>query len=187
MDGFTIEGWVQAGDEAAGAVHPLVVWNGAFALWSDANGDGHFTDSSTEQIGADATSGWMDGEIHHVAGTYANGTASLFLDGKRLAFNTSSAMGTSPTSSIDIGCWSALGFHHEGIIDEVRLSSTVRYQEDFTPELSTFVFDSQTIHLWHFDEGKDDFALDEAQLADGYLNQAEWTEFSISGDDTAAR
>jgi len=186
-DGFTIEAWVQSSEDLDYESHPLVVWNGAFALWSGAEGEGHFTDSSTELAGADGANSWMDGDLHHVAGTYEGGTASLYLDGQKIAFNTSSELGSSPTGSIFIGCWSSTDLHHQGLIDEVRLSSTVRYEADFEPPQAAFALDTETVHLWHFDEGEKEVALDEASLADGYLSRVDWVAFSISGDDTAAR
>jgi len=186
-DGFTVEAWVQSNADTAYQDHPLVVWNGAFALWSGQEGTSHFTDSSTEPVGADGANGWMDGELHHVAGTYSSGIASLFLDGQKIAFNTNMELGSTPTSSIFIGCWADTDLHHEGLIDEVRISNTVRYSDDFTPSSSAFGFDLETIHLWHFDEGENDVALDEAGLADAYLSRVDWVEFSLSGDDTAER
>jgi hypothetical protein len=185
--GFTIEAWVQGPEEAAFATHPLIIWNGAFALWTGAEGEGHFTDSSTSLQGADGSAGWMDGGLHHVAGTYQSGTASLFLDGEKIAFNGSSALGGSPAESIYIGCWASTDVHFEGIIDEVRLSSSVRYTENFSPIQSEFELDDATIHLWHFDEGENDIAKDEAARADAYLTHVDWVNFSLSGDDTAVR
>ena len=40
-----------------------------------------------------------------------------------------------------------------GWIDEVRLSSSVRYTTDFSPTESPFTADSETTGLYHFDEG----------------------------------
>ena len=185
--GFTIEAWVQGDPDADYDTHPLVIWNGGFALWSGPEGEGHFTDASNDTIGADGSSGWMDGELHHVAGTYQNGTATLFVDGQIIAFNTASTLWSEPTGSIHIGCWASVDVHHHGLIDEVRLSSTVRYSEPFTPAQKPFVNDTETVHLWHFDEGADQVSLDEARLADAYLTDVGWVEFSLSADDTAGR
>ncbi|MEM7476692.1 MAG: protein kinase [Planctomycetota bacterium] len=50
-------------------------------------------------------------------------------------------------------------FH--GRIDEIRISDTVRYTEDFIPQ-DRFVTDSQTMALYHFDDLKDDVVTDDS-------------------------
>ena len=185
--GFTIEAWVQSEPETQYIAHPLVVWTGAFALWTDEEGAGHFTDASKDPTGADGADGWMDGELHHVAGTYSNGSADLYLDGRKIAFNHNTQLGASTTSAFYIGCWATKSVHHHGLIDEVRLSNTVRYTDDFAPPDSSFGLDDATIHLWHFDEGEKEVALDEAARADAYLSGVEWVEFSLAGDEDTAR
>lgn len=45
------------------------------------------------------------------------------------------------------------GFLFQGEIDEVRISDTVRYTEEFSPPTVPFIPDNNTIALWHFDEG----------------------------------
>lgn len=44
-------------------------------------------------------------------------------------------------------------------IDEVHVSRSVRYLKEFVPDVP--VLDSDTLWLWHFDEGKGDVAKDE--------------------------
>jgi len=40
-----------------------------------------------------------------------------------------------------------------GLVDEVRLSATVRYATSFTPPTGPFATEAQTVALYHFDEG----------------------------------
>ena len=129
----------------------------------------------------------MDGELHHVAGTYQAGTASLYIDGEKVAFNTSASLAAEPAGSIYIGCWANTGLHHNGLIDEARLSKSVRYADNFSPSPTPFTLDEQTVHLWHFDEGEHDTAKDDAALADAYLSNVQWVNSPLTADDTAAR
>jgi hypothetical protein len=45
------------------------------------------------------------------------------------------------------------GINFSGWLDEVRLSSEIRYPATFGVPTSAFVSDSSTLALWHFDEG----------------------------------
>jgi hypothetical protein len=56
-----------------------------------------------------------------------------------------------------------------GLIDEVRISSVARYTADFTPE-DRFTVDSDTLALWHFDEGTGTTATDEVSGLVGTLS-----------------
>jgi hypothetical protein len=56
-----------------------------------------------------------------------------------------------------------------GWVDELRLSTSVRYREAFTPPREPFVADAETAALYHFDEGEGLVASDETGQADGAL------------------
>ena len=45
---------------------------------------------------------------------------------------------------------------YSGWIDELRISTSIRYAEAFTPPTESFVTDEQTVGLYHFDEGTGD-------------------------------
>lgn len=50
--------------------------------------------------------------------------------------------------------WGGLSAHaFQGSIDEVRISNSVRYTSNFTPQNFAFVPDSNTMGLFHFEEG----------------------------------
>ena len=56
-----------------------------------------------------------------------------------------------------------------GKLDEVRISSVARYDDDFEP-LERFELDGDTIALWHFDEGEGGGVFDEVHGLRGDLH-----------------
>ena len=69
--------------------------------------------------------------------------------------------------------------HFHGIIDEVRISNTARYTEDFTPQ-GRFEPDKYTMALYHFDEGSGDVLHDASGNGyDGTIVGAKW----VKGDE----
>jgi hypothetical protein len=61
------------------------------------------------------------------------------------------------------------------VIDEVRISSTVRYTGAFVPQTS-FTPDATTQALWHFDTGRGLTAFDSSGNGNhGTINGATWT------------
>ena len=64
------------------------------------------------------------------------------------------------------------------MIDEVRISNSVRYATAFTPDDSPFTVDENTVGLWHFDEGIGDIAFSDNYdgfcNADGEIYGATW-------------
>ena len=105
---------------------------------------------------------------YHFAGTWdVNSGMRLFIDGvmhpemgstEALPVTTGEQIFVIGDGSID---------HFEdryetfrGSIDEFRISSVVRYTEDFDIPPAPFEVDINTLALWHFDEGQGDFAFD---------------------------
>ena len=61
-----------------------------------------------------------------------------------------------------------------GMIDEVRISATARYTEDFVPPEEPFAVDGYTVALWHFDDGEGTIATDATGYGfDGILGGAD--------------
>ena len=58
---------------------------------------------------------------------------------------------------------------HLGKLDEVRISSVARYDDDFEPA-ERFEVDEHTVALWHFDEGEGAEVLDEARGLSGEIH-----------------
>jgi serine/threonine protein kinase len=121
-------------------------------------------------------------ERHHVAIVLAANQASFFVDGLPDARSTFSEKdkfqpSTQPftigaVETPKSGCWNFFS----GNIDEVRISRSARYHEDFAPQ-PRFESDDQTLAIYHFDEGEGDIAHD----ASGNGNHAkivgaEWAE-----------
>ncbi|MBI3955246.1 LamG domain-containing protein [Candidatus Gottesmanbacteria bacterium] len=48
------------------------------------------------------------------------------------------------------------GYYYPGAMDELRISNTVRYTQNFTPPTTPFESDNNTISLWHFDGNTQD-------------------------------
>lgn len=110
-----------------------------------------------------------DGAWHHVAVTRnaTTGTIGLWVDGGLDA----TAIG--PTGDVSYRDGRGTGFANDpflvigaekhdagaaypsfsGLVDELRLSTTVRYAAPFTPPGSAFVPDASTAALYHFDDG----------------------------------
>jgi len=98
-------------------------------------------------------------EWHHLAVTYDGTTTQTWIDGEA---------GPSPTNAntLDItpqdGDGSPFQVGHRvccggvpflGVIDEVRISDSVRYTKDFPKPTAEFTPDKNTRLLWHFNEG----------------------------------
>lgn len=49
-----------------------------------------------------------------------------------------------------------------GFLDELRISNSIRYENEFSPQLSPFKADESTSALYHFNEGSGEMAKDEA-------------------------
>ena len=110
---------------------------------------------------------------HHTVTLYVNGAASLIplymcfagnpeshkvadneeLIGKLRFYPTGFDIAAPPSDAKG----PVLGFN--GIIDEVRISNTVRYTKDFTPP-RRFEPDEHTLALYHFDTGLGDTLFD---------------------------
>jgi len=52
-----------------------------------------------------------------------------------------------------------------GMIDEIRISSIARYDDDFTPEFEFSDIDASTVALFHFNEGSGDIITDSSMHA----------------------
>ncbi|HHY54676.1 MAG TPA: LamG domain-containing protein, partial [Chloroflexi bacterium] len=110
----------------------------------------------------------VDGEWHHVAAVRRlDGFMQLFIDGQPAgsvqgaAGDASYRNGRSTSNPADPYLVFGAEKHDAGIaypsfsgrIDEVRLSTTVRYAAAFTPPTAPFATDGATVGLYHFDEG----------------------------------
>lgn len=132
-----------------------------------------------------------DGKWHHLAVTRerATGAIALFVDGRRDGFAERGPAGDvsypdkgRPQNSCGGPCdrsdpFLVLGAEkHDvgpdyppfrGDLDELRLSTTIRYRENFTVPTAPFQPDEATAALYHFDEGAGTLALDSATRPGG--------------------
>jgi len=92
---------------------------------------------------------------HHVAFCLTATSGTFFVDGKKRGSTRGGTAGlpTTASTSAKISGSPYATEYMDGIIDEVRISSVVRYTVDFTTSASAFVSDSFTHGLWHLDEG----------------------------------
>jgi Concanavalin A-like lectin/glucanases superfamily len=94
-----------------------------------------------------------DGAWHHYALVESNTTVTVFIDGTSRGSNTAS-LGMAGAADFEIGNVNTGGSGpaYNGTIDEVRISSMARYTTTFAP-VFPFTLDSDTVALWHCNEG----------------------------------
>jgi hypothetical protein len=176
---LTVDVWLRGDPASADRLRPFVNWTGLFTL--DEDRDGHAVFTVGDGPGTSTVDSVMDGVLHHLAGTWDGATVSLYVDGVRQAF-ADGAPTEAASSTLRLGCDGAANAY-EGLLDEVRLSSTVRYGDDFARPTGPFDLDDDAIALFHLDEGVDDRTFDEANGLIGQVEGPEWVSFSLSADE----
>jgi hypothetical protein len=166
-DPATIELWFKANPSES--TSPLLSWQGLYSLSIDSDGFAAFSlgKSGLVMTGAPVT----DGQLHHIAGIFADEKARLYLDGVQAGFDDGS-LGSSAGTILRMGCDGTDSLN--GVVEEVRVSSIERYTEDFEPDIAAFEKDKDTWALFHFDEGKGEESLDEVSSAPAILTEVEW-------------
>lgn len=103
----------------------------------------------------------FDGAWHHVAGTHTGTQFSLWIDGVEVGTGASAGLPMKVgAAKFFIGGASDQNINQcDGILDEVRVSSVVRYTDTFTPE-RTLGSDANTLAYWPLDEGSGTTAAD---------------------------
>ncbi len=179
---LTIEATVQGAENPDFGSYPVLHWTDRLLLAELDDGRTWFGSPDTSSGGVIDVNGFMDGETHHLAGTWdESGRIELWVDGTRIGFADLESSGAGET--LEIGCWNAdEPSSFQGILDEVRISSVVRYTELFEPDLSPFTVDADTTALWHFDEGEGTLFRDAATDYDGSLEGVDWVAFDTTGD-----
>lgn len=151
---WTFEGWVQWNPSEPGTLF----WNeclaigtfstrNTFYLLNDSECDGNFDHYLDGEI--DAT-GLTDGGWHHLAVTY-DGSFEAFIDGNSVGTSTP-LPDTHFSGPYPGGLGGQTGHSYaDARVNTVRISSSIRYSADFTPDhrLET---DDETELLWRFDE-----------------------------------
>lgn len=93
---------------------------------------------------------------HHIAWTYDGATSTLWLDGAPIRTEAQTALVLSADQPVRLGAWSdgtgVVAEYHAGRVDEIRVSTLVRYAAAFSPA-RRHDSDGGTVLLLHLDEG----------------------------------
>lgn len=178
-DSFTIELWMRGDTDAGDQFRPFVTWPGVFSLAERSDGIVVFS-VGEDDAAASSPFSVMDGVLHHLAGAYngADGTVRLYIDGALQGQN--SAFVGEPDGRIQVGCAKEYTEAFSGLLDEVRFSSSLRYDADFERATSPYKVDDDTVMLFHMDEGQgetSESAVGDFVLA---LTETTWLDFSLS-------
>jgi hypothetical protein len=153
---FTTELWYKPTDFAS-----------QYTLWSQGSVTGSNLAIKTTTTGkvafqvdgttlATGTTSLVANTWNHIALTYnanASPKAVLYLNGKKEATQNIAAVFTGANQTTGASSKTTADEAAKGQIDEVRVSTTVRYRSNFTPTTNPFARDQYTKALWHFDDG----------------------------------
>ncbi len=181
-DTISVEMWFRPQGNPAGQVlfEKGSGVDGAISLEFDGSGYLTFTvqHNSMNYSVSSSTNTWATGEWKHVAAVLDPSGIALWIDGADQDVNTSMNF-ASPVFSLSsatatVGAAAASGYFN-GFIDELRVSSNVRYSTaSFTVPNSAFFNDGSTEHLLHFNEASGTTA--------NYSDSGAQVNGSISGD-----
>ena len=118
------------------------------------------------------------GHWHHLAGVWDGDSIRLFINGRQVRKGFYSGVPSANDIDMSIGAnnhWDGDYISFKGYIDEVRYSNVARYKTDFTPSFR-LGNDSNTVFLYHFDEGKGTVLYDSsAQHIKAYGEHITWS------------
>ncbi len=157
-----VEAWAKVGNIASGDGVLVSSYgapnNGAFLLRCQNGNILVFAHEAGGPVVSATTTGTTcgDGKWHHFAGcrSVVGGTVTntVFLDGVLKATASGAATTIGANAAVYFGGVTYGQDGLDGAIDEVRISSVVRYTADFVPA-RRHVADASTVGLWHLDEG----------------------------------
>jgi hypothetical protein len=92
---------------------------------------------------------------YHIAVTRDSANVTrIFVNGVLRNTINGTAAPTTSTGAFGIGnAGDAVTEFFPGLLDELRISSIVRYSSNFTPQTTPFITDASTVTLYHLDEG----------------------------------
>ncbi len=182
---ITIEAFVR-GDPAPS--HPtgvIFAFSNQLLLWSSWSQLGWTTGLVQPIEGIVANTTIQDGERHHVAAVWDLYGTSLYVDGQLLASGALEM--PRGGSEIHIGCQAGDREGFDGIIDELRISTVARYQNDFEAPTAALGYDEETFALWHFDTGSGPIAFDESERLDARIGgDVEWVAGLVRAEGATA-
>jgi hypothetical protein len=104
----------------------------------------------------------LSGTWYHVAATYNNGTARVFVNGQP---GTATALQSGLGAAGVLRFGGAPGFaYFAGALDDVRISGTVRYSAAFTPPATLPAATASTLGQWALSEGSGQTTADGATV-----------------------
>ena len=188
---FTVEAWISSITSNQQAYARLIArtvdcgaGNSSFSLYVEPGSTEVrlfvCTDPGSASIGISGAlpDGFWNGDWHHIAATWSSGgMARVFIDGK-LAGETTAKSGTikKPGLPLHIGGMPGFQQYFKGKIGGVRLSSSVRYNGNFTPQ-NELEADAQSMDVWEFTTGQGSVAYEGSDNGhDGTINGATWSD-----------
>jgi serine/threonine protein kinase/Flp pilus assembly protein TadD len=128
--------------------------------------------TSTDAASAGARVPWL--KRTHVAASFDGQKLRVFLEGKLAGEAQPNNLDASLKAPIRIGVHGDSRRGFVGVIDNVRISTSARYEKNFSPP-SQFSADADTIGLYHFDEGTGNVARDSSGKGnEGKIHGAKW-------------
>jgi glucose/arabinose dehydrogenase len=118
---------------------------------------------------------------HHIAVTRDSANvARIFIDGVLRGSASGTAAPVTSTGAFNIGtAGDSASEYFPGLLDEVRISNVARYTTNFTPQTARFATDSNTVALYHLDEGSGQTLADASgNNRNGFLGTSASTESS---------
>ena len=131
------------------------------------------------------SSGLLLGEWVHLASVWNKGHITWFVNGRRVQANDEKMGRVGDRSSrlflggqLDDETESKPAYLWTGLLREVRISKSIRYKNNFTPQ-ARFDPDGETVALYHFDEGSGELLKDASgNHHDGKINGAKWVRLN---------
>ena len=145
----TLEFWLKLNTLAS----RIIFTTSSYGLKLDVNSSGTLgisasTSGTSWDLTASSSNNISVDTWNHIAITYTSGDVVLYLNGTSVATLSNAVLSL---TDLAFGYDSDNVTYISGYIDELRLSSNVRYSSSFTPATSVFTRDASTILLNHFD------------------------------------
>ncbi len=183
---ITVEAWVRGVDQRPDDRGIIVSLGESASLWASPYQTGWGKPSDFTHTGWTTNNVvYDDTERHHIASVWSvDVEGAIFYDGYRTNPDDQGLPWTEVPGydTIRIGCAKGGVNPFVGVIDEVRVSSTVRYHlTAFEPPTQPFEADGDTIALYHFDLGSGDRALEARDQFPGIIEGATWAPGLLDG------
>lgn len=180
---LTLEAWVLASETPASEGGAIITLGTAVMLYADVDATGLTQPSVEDGTGWQTSASIYDGEPHHLAATWsAVDGGNIFVDGVRSG--TGSPWTVLPAiADIHIGCSTDGERQFSGVIDEVRVSTAVRYPTNFEVPAGPLPTDELTLAHWHLDAGTGTAALDEQDHFNAVVDGPVWVDGLVTAAD----